>query len=97
MGGCLESMSDVTVRDGSGFAIAEGWVEFVRADSKPPYVFWLFLDIAGPQGMRSVKEGAEIPAHVWFRLPDEVKDGCIAGADPTWQKDPRVVEWRHRS
>jgi hypothetical protein len=97
LGGLLESMSDVAVRDQNGNVIADGWVDFVRAGSNPPFVFWLFLHVVDENGARSVKETNEIPAHVWLRLPNEVKDECVAGDDPSWRGDPQVVAWLRRS
>ncbi|MCC6524476.1 MAG: hypothetical protein IT373_17605 [Polyangiaceae bacterium] len=100
LGGILESMSDVAVRNASGATVAEGWIDFIHGGGTLPLVvFWLFLELAdGSDRQRSVKSGPEIPEHVWAKLSDESRDSCTVEGryDAAWSRDPRVVEWKRR-
>ena len=97
LGGTLEEMSDVHVRDSDGRLVADGWVDFVHGGGRLPlFAFWLFLDLVGDAGSRRMKDDASIPEHVWDRMPEESKDACaVAGQyDERWGRDPKVMAWR---
>lgn len=91
LGGVLESMSDVFVRDSSGTVIAEGWVDFIHGGGALPLiVFWQFLDLLGDGRQRVA--GSDIPAHIWANLSNESRVACAD--DPTWSQDASVLQWK---
>lgn len=96
LGGVLEEMSDVLVRDRDGNLVAEGWLDFVHGGAALPlHVFWLFLDLVEAQGSIRVKDDVAIPEHVWSRLSDASKDACASDGryDARWAQDPKVQAW----
>jgi hypothetical protein len=97
LGGVLEEMSDVSVRDQKGSLVADGWIDFVHGGGALPlHVFWLFLDLVGDEGPTRVKDDVVIPEHVWVRMSDSSRDACAVqeGYDSRWAKDPKVRDWR---
>jgi len=97
LGGTLEEMSNVLVREKDGSVIAKGWIDFVHGgDDFPLFVFWLFLDLIDRGGARRVKDDLGIPQHVWERLPPRSKDACAVTDryDSRWKADPKVVAWK---
>jgi hypothetical protein len=91
LGGVLESMSDVAVRDSSGTVIAEGWIDFIHGGGALPLVvFWQFLDFLGDGRHRLT--GSGIPAHIWANLSNESRAACAV--DPAWSQDPSVLRWK---
>jgi len=91
MGGVLESMSDVSVRDPFGTVIAQGWVDFIHGGGASPLVvFWQFLDVLGDGRQRVA--GFDIPAHIWANLSNESRAACAD--DPAWSQDPSVLQWK---
>jgi hypothetical protein len=91
--GSLEEMPDVVVRDRSGQAVAEGWIDFIDGvDDGPPAVFWLFLSLGHGRRQQPVKDAPTIPPHVWQRLPERMRAQCAA--DARWRRDPLVLAWQ---
>jgi len=78
LGGVLESMSSVAVRNASGAIVAEGWVDFIHGGGQLPLiVFWQYLDVCDDEGQRrSVANSPDIPEHVWHRLSDASREAC---------------------
>ena len=97
LGGILEELSGAVVRNGSGVAVADGWMDFVHGGGENPlFVFWLFLSVGSGPESRAVKADVSIPEHVWRRFPTETKDLCTREGkyDGRWARDPKVVAWR---
>jgi hypothetical protein len=77
--------------------VAEGWLDFVYGGGDQPlFVFWLFLTLMSGSEERKVKADAQIPEHVWQRLPETTRSLCARedAYDARWAKDPKVVAWR---
>ena len=97
LGGLLESLDGLVVRNSSGEAIADGWLDFVHGgEGNPLFVFWLFLASVSSSGRHKLKSEALIPEHVWEQFPDRTKWLCTREHvyDATWAKDPKVVAWK---
>jgi hypothetical protein len=95
--GTLEALSGLVVRNSSGAAIADGWMDFVHGGGENPlFVFWLFLAVGAGAERRKVKAGAVIPNHVWLLLPEASQRLCVIGHgyDSRWADDPSVRAWR---
>ena len=76
LGGILEEMSDVAVRDRDGKLVAEGWIDFVHGGGDLPlHVFWLFLDLIDDERLTRVKNDVAIPEHV--SAPFQGEQGCL--------------------
>ena len=91
LGGVLESMSDVALRDSSGTVIAEGWIDFIHGGGTLPLVvFWQYLDLLDDDRRRLV--GSQIPDHIWTNLSDDSRAACAA--DPAWSQDQSVLRWK---
>jgi hypothetical protein len=97
LGGVLEEMSDVSVRDPKGNVVATGWIDFVHGGSTLPlHVFWLFLDLVEGERTTRIKDDVGIPEHIWSRLGTLSKDAtAVEGRyDSRWGDDPKVQAWR---
>jgi hypothetical protein len=94
LGGALESLSDVYLRDSAGEKVGDGWMEFVYGGvGHDLFVFWLFLKLRDAAGRwRDVRNEATIPEHIWKRLPEATKSVC--GRDRKWSRDPKAVAWQ---
>jgi hypothetical protein len=96
MGGTLEEMSDVFVRDRNGDVVAAGWIDFVHGGGDLPlHVFWLYLDLVENGRVQRVQDDGAIPSHVWSVLSEASKD-AIARTDrydARWRGDPKVDTW----
>jgi hypothetical protein len=100
LGGTLEVLSGLVVRDASQVAVAEGWMDFIHGSADAPlFVFWLFLFVLRDDSRTRVKTDNAIPEHLWRMLPEATKSLCATdgGYDARWAKDPRVVAWRQRN
>jgi hypothetical protein len=97
LGGALESLSDIYVRDSAGERVGDGWMDFVYGgDGHDLFVFWLFLKLRdGSGGWRKVRRHGTIPEHVWDRLSDATKTACVR--DKSWSRDPQVIAWKRRA
>ena len=94
LGGMLEEMSDIAVRDRNGDIVAEGWLDFVHGGGDLPlHVFWLFLDLVDNGVTKPVKKDLTIPLHVWNSLSDASKYALTVerGYDSRWHADPKVA------
>jgi hypothetical protein len=97
LGGDLEELSGLIVRDAAGLAVADGWMDFIHGGGDNPlFAFWLFVAVGSGDTRREVKTEVEIPAHVWRVLPETTKALCASnsGYDSRWAEDPSVVAWR---
>ena len=100
LGGTLEDLSGICVRDRTQAVVAEGWMDFIHGgENLPLFVFWLFLDVRDSVAAIRVKSTPTIPAHVWERLTEASRRACSkqAAYDSRWSNDPLVAEWDRRA
>lgn len=96
LGGELHNWSNVAVLDRQMQVVAHGWIEFVHGGGgNPLFVFWDLLALVKGNKDRFVKKEFGMPAHIWDRLPDAVKDLCAKRGeyDSKWSNDPLVQRW----
>jgi len=95
--GDLEEWSGIAVVDSQNNIVAHGWIDFIHGGSDNPlFVFWEVLYLVNNNQNIEVREGFNIPQHVWDKLPESSKDLCVISDkyDARWCKDPLVIKWK---